>query len=125
MSALNLYTLCMCLIEGGLLTEEIEVRLNRDSKAIPMSTVAKQFAGMSPGAGLMMMDFKNGVPSSDFELNPGKFFVKQLKVVEVTLFAGGRTLATKGFIPSDAFQHGVNAAAILDFQVVAQMADWE
>lgn len=123
--ALEVYTLAIITIDGGLLTEEASVSVDRDSRAQEVSTVAKAFAGLSPGAGIMHVDVENGVPSSDFELNPGKYFAKNLKVCEVVIYAAGRSLTFNAFIPKDTFRHGVNAEAKLSFHIVGEMADWE
>lgn len=123
--ALEVYSLAIILIDGSLLTEEASFSMDRDSRAQEVNTVARQFAGLSPGAGIIHADVENGVPSSDFELNPGKYFVKFLKPVELTVFAAGRTLTTKGFIPKDTFRHGVNAEAKISFHIVCKLTDWQ
>ena len=122
--ALEVYTVALCLVDGSLLTQEAQVTINRDSRAQEVNTVAKGFGGLSPGAAIMHIDVENAVPSSDFEINPGKYFVKFLKVVEVTFFAAGRTLTAKGFIPKDDFRHGVNQESKLSFHIVSEIADW-
>lgn len=123
--ALEVYTLALVTIDGSLLTEEASITIDRDSRAQEVSTVAKQFSGMSPGAGIMHIDVENGVPAADFELNPGKYFAKFLKPVEIAIYAAGRRLVTQGFIPKDTFRHGVSAEAKVSFHATCQMADWE
>src|ERR1019366_2179867 len=104
--ALQLSSLASVYINGKLLTEEASVGVDRDSKAQQVDTVAKGFAGMSPGAAQTMIEVDNGVPAADFELDPGAFILG-LQVVEVTVFAAGRTLTVKGFIIKDNFNHAV------------------
>ena len=107
-----------------LLTEESSVSIRRLSGAQQVKTVAKGFAGLSPGAAMMEIQISNAVPSADFELNPGPA-IQQLEVGEMSVFAAGRTLTTKGFITDDNFTHAVETPSKLDFTVVAQFADWE
>lgn len=128
--ALESYTLCLVelsspSVPGGLLTEESDITIDRDSRGQEVNTVAKQFAGVSPGAGIMMVDITNAVPSADFEVNPGKFFVKLYEVVQFKFHAAGRTMTTKGFVMRDNFRHGVNKEATLQFHALCEMADWE
>lgn len=121
--ATNLYSIASVYINGALLAEETTVGIDRDSKAQEQYTVAKGFAGLSPGSPVTMISLDNAVPSQDFEVNPGQF-IKQLQVVEVTVFAAGRTLTSKGFITSDNFGHAVNAEAKISMKFIGEYADW-
>lgn len=121
--SLELYTNALVLVNGSLLTEEQHIRMNRVSGSQPQETVAKGYAGESPGAAKLTMQITNAVPSKDFELNPGQF-IKKLTVVEVTIFAAGRSLTTKGFLISDDFDHGTASEAKLDFSFRGEYADW-
>ena len=125
--ALNLFTLATCLVNGLLLTMESQVTVDRDARAQEIETTALGFAGFSPGAPVVRIEVENAVPSLDFELNPGQFFLPQnggLQIVELTVFAAGRTLTSKGMIIKDNFRHGVNSPARLGFSFVGQPADW-
>jgi hypothetical protein len=122
--ALEIYSLALVEVQGLLLTEEADVSVDRDGRSQEQNTVAKQYAGESPGAGIMRIDVTNAVPSVDFELNPGKFFIGPLVEVQIKIFAAGRTLTTKGFIISDNFRHGVNKEATLMFHARCQLVDW-
>ncbi len=119
----GLYTLCEVYINGTKLVEETSVKVSRDSKANVVDTVARGFAGVSPGAKMLTISVENAVPSADFEQDPGKF-IRDLGVVELTLFAAGRTLTSKGFILSDNFGHAVNSASTLSFDFVGEFANW-
>lgn len=124
--ALEVYTLAVIYVDGALLTEESSVTVDRDGRMQEVNTVAKGFAGMSPGAPIVRIDVENGVPARDFELNPGSFFINpsDISIAEVTVFAGGRSLTTKGFILKDNFRHAVNAEARLSFNFIGEPADW-
>lgn len=125
--ALEVYTLATVYVDGALLTEESSVTVDRDARMQEVNTVAKGFAGMSPGAPIIRIDIENGVPARDFELNPGKYFVNpaDIQVVEVTIFAAGRSLTTRGFITKDNFRHAVNAEARLSMNFIGEPADWQ
>jgi hypothetical protein len=122
--ALQLYTLALVYVNGSLLAEEADVSVDRDARAQEVATVAKGFAGLSPGAAITKIDVTNAVPSAGFELNPGAF-IKQLAVVELTILAAGQTLTAKGFIPQDTFQHGVSKEASLRFAFIGEPVDWK
>lgn len=118
------YTKAVVYINGSLLTEESTCTVKRTDGGNTVKTVAKGFAGRSPGAPMTAITVKNAVPSADFEFNPGAF-MGNTEEVEVSVFAAGKTLTATGFITSDNFQHGVEAAAELEFEFEGGFADWE
>ncbi len=125
MANLQIYTLLYCTVDGALLTEEAHITVSRNSHAQQVSTVAKGFAGMSPGAPMVEIDVTSAVPAADFEFDPGKF-MQTLKVVEMGIVGpGGKVLQAKGFIISDSIKHAVNSESTLDFKWVGQFANWE
>lgn len=119
----QIYTFAEVYVDGRKLMEQASVKVTRDSKAQPVYTVARKFAGMSPGAEELMISIESAVPASDFELNPGAY-IKAMKPVKLTIFAGGRTLETNGFFTKDDFSHSVNAEAKLSFDFMGEFADW-
>ncbi len=125
--ALEIYTLAVAYLDGALLTEESGITVDRDARMQEVNTVAKGFAGMSPGSPIVRIDLENGVPARDFELNPGKFFINpgDIQIVELTIFAASRSLTTKGFILKDNFRHAVNTEARLSFNFIGEPADWK
>lgn len=124
MADLQLYTKAVVYMNGGLLSEESEISVKRSTNAQVVETVAKGFAGLSPGAARAEIDITNAVPSADFELNPGQFML-QLQVVEVTVFAAGRTFTSKSFVLSDNFTHAVNTSSKLSMNLIGQFEDWQ
>lgn len=84
-------------VNGTLLTEECNVTIKRIGGGIVVKTVAKGYAGRSPGAPMTMITVRNAVPAADFELNPGQF-INQTGEVEVSVFAAGKTLTVVGEI---------------------------
>jgi|SRR5271169_1026903 len=123
-SNLQLYTLANIYINGSLLAEEASVTIDRATNSQQIITVAKGYAGESPGAPMTEMSIENVVPAADFELNPGKF-MGTLQIVEFTAFAAGRTLTFKGFIISDNFSHAANTASKLGFKCRGSFSDWQ
>jgi len=118
------YTKAVVYINSNLLTEESNVTVKREDGGNAVKTVAKGYAGRSPGSPMTMITVANAVPSADFEFNPGQF-INQTEEVEVTIFAAGRTLTVVGFIISDNFQHGVDNAASLEFEFEGGPSDWQ
>ena len=123
MANLGLYTKALVYWNGKQLTEETSASVSRETNAQIVKTVAKGLAGVSPGAAMITVSVKNAAPSTDFELNPGPF-MGGLQVGELTIFAAGRTLTSKGFILKDNFSHAVDSASELDFDFTGQFADW-
>jgi hypothetical protein len=121
--SLQLYSLCTVYVDGALLAEEVSVSIDRESRAQEVLTVAKGFAGMSPGAAMMMITIDNAVPAAGFELNAGPA-MKGLGVKELTLAMAGQTLTSKGFFVKDATSHAVNSESKLNISFVGEFADW-
>lgn len=124
MADLQLYTKASIYKDGSLLSEEADLTVKRMTGAQVAKTVAKGFAGLSPGAPMIQISVTNAVPATDFEYNPGSNMAN-LDVVEITVFAAGRTLTSKGFITDDNFSHAVETPSKLSFEFTGQFADWE
>ena len=124
MSGLTLYTLAYVLVDGAILTEEASVTVDRATNSQAVNTVAKGYAGESPGAANCQIQVSNAVPAADFEVNPGKY-MKALKEVEIGVLAAGKQITVPGFIISDSFKHSVNNESMLDFTFRGTFPDWE
>jgi hypothetical protein len=124
MANVQLYTLAYCTADGKLLTEEASLTVNRATNSQAVNTVAKGYAGESPGAPTVEIQVQNAVPAADFELNAGPF-MKALKSVEMGVICAGKQLVAKGFIISDSFKHSVNSESMYDFTFRGGFEDFE
>jgi hypothetical protein len=124
MANVQLYTLAYCTADGKLLTEEASLTVNRATNSQAVNTVAKGYAGESPGAPTVEIQVTNAVPAADFELNAGPF-MKALKSVEMGVIVAGKQLVAKGFIISDSFKHSVNSESNYDFTFRGGFEDYE
>ncbi len=124
MSNPQVYTLAYVTADGKLLTEEASVTVSRNANAQPVNTVAKGWAGVSPGAPSIQIQVKNAVPAADFELNAGQHIVS-LKTVEIGVIVAGKQLVAKGFILEDTFSHSVNSESNYDFTFHGGFEDYE
>lgn len=124
MANLQLYTAAFVYVNGALLAEEASVTVNRSTNSQQVITVAKGYAGESPGAAMCEITVESAVPAADFELDPSKF-LGELRVTEFTVFAAGNTLTFKGFIISDNFSHAANTESKLSFSARGQFAEWD
>ena len=116
MANVQLYTLLYVLVNGKLLTEEANVTLSRATGSQAVMTVAKGYAGESPGAATVEIDVTNAVPAADFEYDAGSV-MQSLQAVEIGLAGpGGKVLTAKGFIISDSLKHSVNSEVNYDFK---------
>lgn len=124
MSGLTLYSLAYVLVDGAILTEHASVSVNRATNSQVVNTVAKGYAGESPGAASVEIQVSSAVPSADFEMNPGKY-MKALKEVEIGVLVAGKQLTARGFIISDSFKHSVNNESTLEFTFRGSFVDYE
>jgi hypothetical protein len=118
------YTLLFSAINGQIILQANKVSVKRDTKAIPVDTLALGLAGMSPGSPQVMYEVSNAVPAGGFEFNAG---VNMLGLVPAKIFIqgpGGQTLKTTCVILSDSLTQSVNAAAEYSFSALGPMVDW-
>lgn len=120
---LQLYSNARIFVNGSELTEAADVQVSRATNSQQIVTIAKGYAGESPGAPMTEITVNNAVPAADFEMNPGKF-MGEMKIVEFTVFAGNATLTFKGFIISDNFQYAANSQSQLSFTARGSFSDW-
>lgn len=127
--ALQTYSQVEVYLNGAKLAEEAQVTISRRSNAQPVMTVAKGYAGESPGAAMLEIKVTNAIPAAGFEVNPGSFMglvsSSALTPVELTFFTAGQTLTTRGFIFEDNLSHAVNSEAKLEFSARTEPADWK
>lgn len=122
---LQLYTLVYCTINGALLTEEASVTVTRSTNSQAVNTVAKGYAGESPGAAMMEVDVDNAVPAADFEFDPGDNMAALTPAEMGLVGPGGKRLKGKGFIISDTLKHGVNSESMISFKFRGGFAKWQ
>jgi hypothetical protein len=125
MADLQTYTKLACNYNLQHMAEETNVTIKRISGAQVVKTVAKGFAGMSPGSPMMEITFKSAIPAAGFELTTIGEDMRDLVVREVTVFGASKSITTKGFVTEDNTQHGADNVAELDFTMQCEWADWE
>jgi hypothetical protein len=119
---LQLYTLLFGAINGSLLAEEQQIDVSRTANAAIVNTVAKGFAGVSPGAAMTEVDVKNAVPQGGFEIDFGPNIAGLIPVSVQVIGPGGTAMKSQAFVLSDTLRHGVNQEASYDFKAVMPLA---
>lgn len=117
MAADTIYSLIYVTVNNGLLTEHGSVSVRRTTNAQVVSTVAKGFAGMSPGSPMCEIEVSNAIPNAGFEYNAEEDMLA-LQNVEIGLQVGGKIFVSKGFIIEDSFQHSTDSPSGLSFRFV-------
>lgn len=110
-------------INGSKLAEAASVKISRTTDAQIVNTLGRGFAGVSPGARMIKVTVENAVPSASFEYDPGSV-METLTPVELTLFAAGKSLSSRGFILEDDFSGAVNSQTQLSFSFTGEWASW-
>lgn len=121
---LQLYTLMYVTVNGRLLTEEAQADFSRSSNSQAVTTVAKGYAGESPGAAMSEVDVTNAVPAAGFEFDAGDS-IEGLIPVEIGILAGGKQAVIPGFIISDSIKHSVNSESNYNFKLRGSFARFE
>jgi hypothetical protein len=124
MADLQLYTLIYITADSGLLSEEASVSLGRETGSAAAKTVAKGYAGETPGAPMCELQVSNMVPAAGMEFDAGEY-MRTMKPIEMGLLSHGKQLTFKGFIISDSIKHSVSGDAGYDFNVRGQFSVWE
>jgi hypothetical protein len=120
--SLQLYTLLFGAVNGTLLAEEQQIDVTRSANAQIVNTVAKGFAGVSPGAAMTEVDVKNAIPAGGFEIDFGQNIAGLIPVDVQVRGPGGKTLSGKAFVLNDSIRHGVNQEASYDFKAVMPLS---
>lgn len=124
-TALQLYSLLYITVKGALLTEAGQINVERNLNASDVTTLAKGWAGVSPGAGVTDIRITNAVPSADFELDAGKHMATYEPAEIGVLGPGGKQMTVDCFILSDSIQASVNSPTQLDFTLRGPFAEWK
>jgi hypothetical protein len=119
----QLYTNAFVSIDGAVLLQEASVSVSRATGSQPVITAPLGYAGESPGASTMEVDVTNAVPTADFEFDAGAK-MKSLKEVELTIYAAGKRLVSKGVIVADTFKHAANSESTYEFKFRGAFAEW-
>jgi uncharacterized membrane protein YcgQ (UPF0703/DUF1980 family) len=120
----GLYSLIYVLADSALLSEEASVTMSRSTGSSEVKTVAKGYAGESPGAAMVELDVTNMVPAAGIEFDAGKY-MSTMTPIEMGLLAFGKQLTFKGFIISDSIKHSVGSESSYDFKVRGGFTSWE
>ena len=118
MANTQLYTILLSVVGGTLLAEEQEIDWNRTANAQQVDTVAKGFAGMSPGSPMLEVDIVNALPQGGFEFDAGPYIASLTTVAVQVIGPGGKTMKGDAFIVQDQGRHGVNQVARYSFRCI-------
>lgn len=119
----KLYSDIPVYIDGALATEENKVQIERDAGNQEVVTVARGFAGVSPGAMMMRVTVTQAIPAAGFENNLGKKMAARTPV-EFTAFCGGQKITQKMYVMSDSLSGGANEKSDMSFVLHGPWADF-
>jgi hypothetical protein len=115
----------LSVVGGNLLAEEQEIDFSRTANAQTVDTVAKGFAGMSPGTPMMEVDIHAAMPQGGFEFDAGPYIVSLTPIAVQVIGPGGKTAKGDCFIISDNGRHGVNQQARYSFRCVMALQQFK
>ena len=124
MSDPQVYAVTNVLLAGKLLTEHTEATVKRATKSNAVETVAKGYAGESPGAPSIELSISNVIPAADIEFDAGDY-MEGLIPIEFTVVSFGQQLTFKGFVISDSITSGVNKATTYSFEARGAFAKFK
>lgn len=122
----QLYTNASIYVDNKHLAEQASIGVDRKTNSQQVFTQGRMgLGGITPGAAYIEIKVESAVPAVDFEMDPGQFFTDGLRKCDVTVFAGGRSLTSEGWILDDNFSVAVNSEAKLSFTIICEMAKWQ
>lgn len=119
----KLYSDIPIYIDGALATEHNKVQIERDAGNQEIVTVARGYAGVSPGAMTMRVTVTQAVPAAGFENNLGRKMAAR-ETVEFTAFVAGQKLTQKMYVMSDSISGGANEKSDMSFTLHGPWADF-
>jgi hypothetical protein len=122
--ALEKYTGCAIDIHNQRQLESSTVEVDRTSGAVDQHTMAKGFAGQSPGSPMMTIKVTNAVRSVGFDYDPGPDMLA-LAIVPLTIYVDGAFMRCTGIVQSDNFKKAVDANASLEITFKCEFAQWQ
>lgn len=125
MSNSQLYSILLGVVNGTLLAEEQEIDFSRTANAQQVDTVAKGFAGLSPGSPMIEFDVINAAPQGGFEFDAGPYIASLTPIPIQLIGPGGKTIKTDAFIISDNGRHGVNQQMRYSFRMIAAIQQFK
>lgn len=118
---LSTYTSAKIEVNGKELVEAASISIERATNSNPVYTLAKQYAGESPGAMSTTLNVSSAVPAQGFEQDTGKFMMAlglsttgeaaEGVTFKIRLHNGSYTLVFKGYVISDSFGVETNSQA--------------
>ncbi len=109
----QVYTLAFATVNGGILTQNSGIAMERTTGSQPVLTLLRGYAGESPGAGMTTISLQNVVPAVDFEFM-ADVFMESLTAVEIGVNVASRIMVCKGFIIKDSYKQSVNGEGQYD-----------
>jgi hypothetical protein len=122
--AAELYSNAAVYVRGALLVENTSVTIDSKTGAQPVLTMPLGFAGMSPGAPTTEISFDNAVRADGLEYDPTDD-MKNMRVVPLQVFAGGKTFISSGFITEYSFKKAVNSEATISLKAMCNFGEWK
>jgi hypothetical protein len=121
---LSAYSLLFETVDGALLAEEQSITIDRTTNSQAVSTVAKGYAGESPGAAMTEVTVESALPAGGFEFDAFKKMAALIPTNLYTIGPGGKQLKAQVFIISDTVRHGVNQPASYTFKARGTLSAW-
>ena len=122
-SSNQLYTSASIYFNDSLLSEAMDVTVKYTSNNQVQKTLAKGFAGVSPGSKMTEISISNAVPDAGFEVDVFST-ITNTQEVKLTIFAASKTLTIKGFLMDCDFSKATDSESKLSFNFQGGEASW-
>lgn len=121
---LAIYVVCFEYADGALLAETQSISIDRETGAQRVATLAKGWAGVTPGVAMCTFTVEAAVPAAGFEFDAGKKMAGLIPTKLYTLGPGGKQFKGEAIILGDSFKQGVGQAAAYTFRAEGPFSLW-
>ena len=111
-------------MNGALLLEELKFSMSRTTNSQAVTTVAKGYAGESPGGPMAEIDVDNAIPAAGMEFDAGPFMASLTPIEVACIGPGGKRCKVKGFPIGDTIEHATNQPGAYRFKMRAPMSQF-
>ena len=117
-SNLQIYSLINVFVNGTMAAEEASCSIDQNTNSQIVKTVAKGYAGESPGAAMSECSIEMVNPSAGFELAQVQMLdaMDQLVPVQFTFYVASNELVFNGFVISRSLSHAVDSESKISFK---------
>lgn len=124
--SLQFYDKIYAYADGQLLGEASAVSIEYQGEPIPVSTLVKDFAGITPVPKMSMISIESFVPAKGFEYDVVKKYLQDQQVTIKVQFGGsGKAMTVDGFVLPPSISGSATDSTKMSFRLICEASAFE